>query len=354
MTRALEPRRSPSFGPAWIGLAVMSSVLGAVTCRAKEPPAAPWSTLELSAALRDLLATGRWDETPKGFRIIALSFVADGCVAEARRDVSKQAAASACVARCVELADRTKQQPPSPETDDGLWLSHYALILGAADALGSCPDPRRHESIVAALARRSLADPHRHVASYSKQRNRWPADQTATLASIARHDHAHGTNLLEKPARAWRELVLEKAMDRKLGLPWSEVTGADRTAREPRGCALSWQTRYLHEFDDALARQWWQRYREHFLVDRVGQAGFREWAPGRDHGADNDSGPIIAGVGAAATGLGIAAARAMGDDEVAEKIERTAAIVGVFASGLRGAKGALPDAIRYLGAQLRR
>jgi hypothetical protein len=31
-------------------------------------------------------------------------------------------------------------------------------------------------------------------------------------------------------------------------LPWSEATGKAPGARAPRGCALSWQTRYLHEY----------------------------------------------------------------------------------------------------------
>ena len=104
---------------------------------------------------------------------------------------------------------------------------------------------------------------------------------------------------------------------------------------------------------DSLARQWWVKYRHRFLVERAGLAGFREWAPGRDRGMDADSGPIVYGVGAAATGLGIAAARAMGENELAEAIERTAAVVDAFAAGLPGARGVLPDAIRYLGAQIR-
>jgi hypothetical protein len=312
-----------------------------------------WAALSLTTPLRHLLNTGQWDATPRGFRVMALSFLADACVAEARTDRTKERAAQACVARCLQLAERTGHQPPRPESDDGLWLTHYALILGAADALGSCPQAQRHQAIASALASRSLRDPHLHAASYNKARSRWPADQTATLASLGRTDRAHGTHLLEKPAAAWRAYMLSKAMDQDLGLPWSEVTGSARTAREPRGCALSLQTRYLHEFDDALARQWWTAYRRRFLVEHLGLAGFREWPPGRDRKADVDSGPIVDGVGAAASGLGIAAARAMGDESLANQIERTARVVGLVASHMRGAQGALPEAIRYLGAQLR-
>jgi hypothetical protein len=338
----------------WIRSLAVGLVLLAAVSHAAGPDTGGWGALDLSTSLRGLLATGTWGLTPQPFRIVALSFLADGCAAEARRNPHKQQAARACVQRCLELADRTGHLPLRPDTDDGMWLTHYSLILGAADALGPCPDPVRHHAISVALARRSLRDPHRHVASYAAMRHRWPADQTATLASLARFDRAHAARLHEEPAREWREFVLGKATDRRLGLPWSEVTGAQPTSREPRGCALSWQTRFVHEFDDPLARQWWTAYRSRYLVERAGLVGFREWPPGRDRGMDGDSGPIVAGVGAAATGLGIAAARVMGDEDLAEKIERTAAVVGTLAAGVPGAHGVLADAIRYLGAEVRR
>ena len=113
-------------------------------------------------------------------------------------------------------------------------------------------------------------------------------------------------------------------MDTSLALPWSEVTGHARTARVPRGCALSWQTRYLREFDPELGARWWRSYRAQFLVDRVALVGFREWPPGMDVTADADSGPIVQGVGAAATAFGIAAARVMGDETLAKRLEATA------------------------------
>jgi hypothetical protein len=173
------------------------------------------------------------------------------------------------------------------------------------------------------------------------------------LAAIARFDRAHGQHLVEAPAAAWRAYIEKNALDPELGLPFSEVTGSARHAREPRGCALSWQTRFLREFDEPLAQAWWVAFRRQFLVEHIGLGGFREWPPGKDFGEDIDSGPIVYGVGAAATGLGIAAARAMGDHDLADRIERTATVGSAVASGLPGASGPLPDAIRYLGRALR-
>jgi hypothetical protein len=67
---------------------------------------------------------------------------------------------------------------------------------------------------------------------------------------------------------------------------------------------------------------------------------------------------VVQGVGAAATGLGIAAARSVGDEALARRFEATAAHVESLASAIPFADAyahlALADAIRFLGGQLRR
>ncbi|MBN2575736.1 MAG: hypothetical protein JXP73_14315 [Deltaproteobacteria bacterium] len=319
--------------------------------------AGSWRALDLPASLARLLDTGRWDGTPVNFRIIVLSFLADGCVAQARANPSLRDAASACVARCIKLSQKTR--PPSlsiARADEGLWLSHSNLMLGAYDSLGACQDPALHAKIARALARRSLREPTFHAPSYANKRYRWAADQAATLASLARYDRGHGAHLAAEPLARWRDTVLAKAMDETLGLPWSEFTGRARGAREPRGSALAWQTRFLCEVDPALASQWWHRFKAHYLVDGLAGVGFREWPPGRDRAADADSGPIVAGVGAAATALAIAAARVMGERPLAARLLATASLVERSAqSGSAMARAndtVLASAILYLGRHI--
>jgi hypothetical protein len=135
-------------------------------------------------------------------------------------------------------------------------------------------------------------------------------------------------------------------MDERLGLPWSEATGRTAGSRDPRGSALAWQTRYLVEVDPQLASRWWRGFRDHYLVDNVAGAGFREWPVGRDRAPDIDSGPIVAGVGAAATALAIAAARVMRDEVLAARLQATAALVGATTPA---ARTMLAAAILYLG-----
>jgi hypothetical protein len=317
-------------------------------------PAQGWRVLELPAPLAQLFETGKWDRTPPGFRIVTLSFLADACAARARRDADLKAAAGACVSRALELARKTR--PAGLRVDaaeEGLWLSHLALILGALDTVLPCADEKAHAEIANALARRSLREPTAHVPSYAATAYRWPADQTATLAALARFDRAHGAHLADEPVRRWRERMLKQTMDAGLGLPWSEATGKAKGARDPRGCALSWQTRYLNEVDPALAGRWWDRYKDAYLVDKLVLVGFREWPPGRDRPADADSGPIVNGVGSAATALAIGAARTMGDAILARRLEATATLVegavGTNPAFARHASTALAASIRYLG-----
>ena len=348
-------------------IAIFLSVIFHFTaCPSQAAPKAPsgqavtadrFAGLDLPAPLRALLTTGKWDQTPKGFRIVTLSFLADSCLAQAQDDAKLANAARACIQTSARLALLT--MPPAQASRDlrhGLWLSHYTLILGAADRLGPCPDATIHRLLATALAKASLADPHFHAPSYPDQPFRWPADQSATLASLRRYDLAHQGSLASEPTKKWIAFMKDKAMDKDLGLPVSEVTGKAKTAREPRGCALAWQTRYLHEFAPDLAKAWWRNYREHFQLDALLVVGFREWPKGREHPADMDSGPIVHDIGTAASALAIGAARSMGDNFLASRLE-TAARTAMRLAGAaaeRAANTQLAAAILSIGKHVPR
>lgn len=308
--------------------------------------AAPDTEVDLPPALEDVLRTGRWDATPRGFRVIALSHLADGCAQEAARDPLKRESAQQCVAQALTLS---KALVPGPveALQDGLGLTHLALVLGASDRVGPCADAALHESISRTLAAMSLKDTHAHAASYASVSLRWPADQTATLAALGRFDAAHGTHLLAEPLEAWRHVMQRRGMSTRWKLPVSEVTGRGPGARHPRGCAQSYISRYLAEVDPALSAAWWTAYRAGFLTRVAGLPGFREWPPGVERVADADSGPIRFGVGAAASAFGIAAARAQGDAALAVQLEAAADLAVAAGAGGGAAQTVLAQAIRY-------
>jgi hypothetical protein len=308
--------------------------------------AAPDTEVDLPPVLASFLKKGKWDATPRAFRVIALSHLADGCAQEGVAEPLKRESAQKCVARALTLARATLPGPVA-SLQDGLWLTHLDLVLGASDRVGPCADAALHESLSRRLAAMSLKDAHAHVASYATTPLRWPADQAATLAALGRFDAAHGTHLVAAPLEAWRRVLVEKGMNSEWKLPVSEVTGRGPGAQHPRGCAQSYISRYLAEVDPALSAEWWLAYREGFLTRVAGVPGFREWPPGVEGVADADSGPILLGIGAAASAFGIAAARAQGDAALAVQLESAADLVLSTGAGGGAAKTVLAEAIRY-------
>lgn len=321
--------------------------------------------LELPERLSTFLDSGKWDSTPASFRIIALSHLADGCAGQARAEPARREAAKKCVEQVIARA-RATTKGRAEDHPDGLWLTHFNLVLGAADAVGECPDAAEHARISKELARRSLADPLRHAPSYAKVTLRWPADQAATLASLARYDAAHLARpstplrgegatplgdevMLDAPMSQWRDLVTTRFMHATLGLPVSEVTGRGPGAAHPRGCAQSYISRYLAEADPKLSAKWWAAYRDAFFVRYGSIVGFREWPRGVERKGDVDSGPIIFGIGTAASAFAIAAAKAQGDELLALQLESNANMVLSTGAGGSAATNLLAEAIRFQG-----
>jgi hypothetical protein len=130
-------------------------------------------------------------------------------------------------------------------------------------------------------------------------------------------------------------------LDPETGLMVAKVDcGTGEAVNVPRGCGLSFTLAFLPDFAPQFARTQYAAYRQHFFKPTLGFAGIREYPAGRGRGADIDSGPIVLDVGAGATGLGIPAARAMGDDSTFESLVRLAEIIG-FPVQLRGQKSYL-------------
>ena len=259
---------------------------------------------------------------PAGFRIIALSNLAEYCAQLENPECLEKLARIG-----LDLAPHRKRDFHSVlRGDHGLYLTHLSIVLSAhqrgTGKLRYVPINRR---IVRHLARRILASKDHHIPSYPSSSFRWPADQSATLFALYVFDQLNGTDFSPTPIRKWLSVMEEKSA-KTSGLHPSEVSGGVKSGRYPRGCALSWSVRYMAAFAPAAARTLWQRYKADYMVD-LGLLGFREWPPGVDRKADVDSGPIIWGIGAAATGFAIGASRALGDQKVFSRLLATSARV---------------------------
>lgn len=322
----------------------MRIVICLVMLAITSPPLRSPDALELPARLDTLLTTATWDATPAGFRIITLSHLADGCAGQGLTHPARRENAQRCIQRTLNLAQRSMPAQSLSEVRDGLWLTHLNLIYGAADQLGACPSPAIHRQLSERLAAMSLADKHAHAPSYATASARWPADQSATIASLARYDRSHRTHLHDRPSAAWQAVV-----GTSQALPPSEITGAGPTSRYPRGCATAFLTRYTAEFAPELSHAWWLTFRDAWAA-RVGPfTGLREWPPGVEREADVDSGPIIMGIGTAASALSISAARAQGDEAFASTLEASAGQVMALGVANGVPTLVLADAISFEG-----
>jgi len=205
----------------------------------------------------------------------------------------------------------------------------------------------------------------------------WPFDTIPCLASIAIHDRLRGKTGTEAGTEAllsahfeWIEKLagteagtdallsahfewIEKlGTEPRTGLPYSVVSksadgpgtglpyaeesksadGAERYLVRPRGCDLSLRIMYLGLFDRDRAKTLYTRYVEHFWLERFVAAGFAEWPGGGAGFVDADSGPVLLGIGSAASAMGIGAAVVAGDEY---RRARLLAQVGSVREGIR-------------------
>ena len=295
---------------------------------------------------------------PRSFRVIVLSNLALYCQNLQRRGHLSRQRAAHYLGALIRLATHRRLSPYRGRDlmrtrlgDHGLYLSHLNLMLGAHKAAtGTDRFAVLNGRISRYLARRSLADPHRHMPSYPRNGLRWPADQAATLHSLALFDRNYKRRISRRPVAAWLSFLDRRGTSKRWGLPLSEVTGRAAYWRHPRGCALSWTVRHMFPFAPARAEQLWSRYKAGFLVRKGIFAGFREWPPGIRRRADADSGPIVHGIGAAATGLALGASRVVGDHTTYAML-RASEVVARAAGGARLKKASASILSRAISLQ---
>lgn len=154
----------------------------------------------------------------------------------------------------------------------------------------------------------------------------WPADNVFAWRSLQLHDERFGTRYAEGFPKLREKL--ERGADPASGLAPSAMSLAGLREDVPRGCALSWSLSTLPALDPDYAKQQWSAYRRHFFRCAGGLCLIREYPAGVSRRMDADSGPIIDGLGMAASGLGLAAARANGDLDAAAALQRTGELLG--------------------------
>ena len=200
----------------------------------------------------------------------------------------------------------------------GYYLEHLNIILGMAVAVGAGGYEPLNIRISKHLAEQSLSQENSHAPLLPHVKMRWSADQAAILHSLWLCDQNHGTDFHEKPAESWIEYMTSEMTHSETGLFETEVMRVKQYSRQPRGCALAYLIHYTSGFAPEIAAQQWVRFKEHMYQDHWGLRGFREYLPSHQGRWTPDSGPIIGGIGIAATGLALKTANSVDDEAFLE------------------------------------
>ncbi|GAB3840913.1 hypothetical protein [Dactylosporangium cerinum] len=177
----------------------------------------------------------------------------------------------------------------------------------------------------------------------------WPVDSTVAIASLRLHDALLPARYTATVQR-WLGGVRDR-LDPRTGLmPHRVSAGTGEPAEVARATSQSIIHRFLPDIDPAFARDQYLRFRDQYVVRRLGPA-VREYPAGMDGPADVDSGPLPLGVSLSATVVTIGAAQVNHDDALAGALANYGEFAGVPVSTpwtKRYALGLLPVGDAFL------
>jgi hypothetical protein len=224
------------------------------------------------------------------------------------------------------------------------FLSHRTLLLAGLHLIDANPPAELTQEFHAnceALANTINASPCGLLDSYLD--GCWPADNILAARCLALHDAIFNSNYRPAINRVLRWIA--EHPDPITGtIPHAAISDTGAPAADTRGCTMVLGLQYMIDIDPQVFAAQYALMRKHFLGGVVGLAVWREYPKGRDGRGDVDSGPVIFGGGASATGVGMGTALLAGDREV---YCEEAALVETFAFPCERADGR-----RYFGGLL--
>ncbi|MBL7014211.1 MAG: hypothetical protein ISR83_07300 [Candidatus Marinimicrobia bacterium] len=205
----------------------------------------------------------------------------------------------------------------------GYYLEHLNIILGCFQKCVGKDFIELNEKICHHLISNSMQYDNFHADLLPHVKMKWSADQAAILYSIWLYDQNNGTSLGDDLNQKWLTWMKTFGTHKETGLFITEVLGTRKYSNQPRGCAIAYLVHYMGRFAPKEAKQQWKLFKKHMKMNVMGKRGFREFLPDYDGAWSPDSGPIIMGVGIAATGLALNAASTIGDRSTYLAIEKS-------------------------------
>ena len=129
----------------------------------------------------------------------------------------------------------------------------------------------------------------------------WPAD--ATVACLSLHDKLY-PSIYPQNIENWIAKV-KNNLDTITGLiPHQSDIYTGKSIAGARGSSQSLILNFLYDIDETFAKNQFEIYKGNFLVYRFGLPGIREYPLDKEGNGDIDSGPVILGIGGAASIVG--------------------------------------------------
>ena len=216
----------------------------------------------------------------------------------------------------------------------GYYLEHLNTILGCYALAGGTGYEETHSRVSEHLVKISLEEGNAHARLIPYVKMRWAADQAAIINSLWLYDQAAGGNLHSEPSERWQSYMHQNCKH-ATGLFQTEVMNCKKYSKQPRGCSMAYLIHYCSSFAPDLAKQQWSLFKEHMHHRSFGFWGFREYLKGYKGGMNPDSGPVLFGLGVAASGLAMKAAASTGDVDVFERLHKSARPLLAAAEGLK-------------------
>ncbi len=258
------------------------------------------------------------DGFPEGdlfpFAFPALALCADlerGRAARGARDAAKALVEASRMAVSARLGDVRALEPGICE---GVYLGWLALVLARWEHVSGETVHAAERRHLCTILRAELEALPEGGPLDSFPDACWPFDTIPPLVALKLSD------ALDRESRSARAVerhlvwIETRGRDAATGLPASHV---DRhhapDGSPPRGCDLSLRVGLMKLLDESRAQQLYRSYVRRFWSERILIAGFREYPRGHTGREDVDSGPILLGLGMAASAFGLNATRAAGD-----------------------------------------
>jgi hypothetical protein len=165
----------------------------------------------------------------------------------------------------------------------------------------------------------------------------WAQDSVFALESLRIHDQLRGTTY----SAAYRRWVksIEQHIDPTTGLMVAQIDPlTDKNIDGSRGCALSWGLAYMPGFAQAFSASQYPKFKSEWFVPLLGGLAIYEWNHGKSTPTNFHAGPVVFGLGAAASGIGIAACRANQDSVSWNKLLRSLEFFGIPTINCAGEK----------------